>query len=133
MYYHRDRRYVDILPVEVLIPKRWWHPPLYRLLGDMEIVGLVVPKGFVSDGATVPRFLWWCFPPVCRYLRAALVHDYLLEQGAGWRKANDRFRAVLKYTDVPKWRRGVMVLAVEFYGLVRWDHRKGGVSDDMDQ
>lgn len=40
---------------------------------------IIVPKGFCSDFATVPRFLWGIYPPQGKYSRAAVLHDYLLE------------------------------------------------------
>lgn len=37
-----------------------------------------VPAGFVTDGASVPRPLWWLYPPFGgEYDEAATVHDYL--------------------------------------------------------
>lgn len=36
-----------------------------------------VPRGFVTDGASVPRLLWPLFPAWGRYSRAAVIHDYL--------------------------------------------------------
>jgi hypothetical protein len=38
---------------------------------------ITVPKGFLTDGASVPQFLWSMFPAWGSYSRAALVHDYL--------------------------------------------------------
>lgn len=38
----------------------------------------VVPIGFESDGASVPRFLWWLYPPFGEaYEPATWLHDYL--------------------------------------------------------
>ena len=37
----------------------------------------VVPKGFVTDFASIPRPFWVAFPPCGRYAPAAVVHDYL--------------------------------------------------------
>lgn len=37
-----------------------------------------VPKGFMTDGASVPRFLWAVLPTWGSYSRAAVIHDYLL-------------------------------------------------------
>jgi hypothetical protein len=37
----------------------------------------IVPKGFVSDFATVPKFLWWLFGPTGKYTAAAILHDWL--------------------------------------------------------
>jgi hypothetical protein len=45
-------------------------------LGSGRII--VVPKGFTSDGASVPRLLWWFLPPWGdKSTRAAILHDYL--------------------------------------------------------
>jgi len=38
---------------------------------------VVVPDGFVSDLATVPRFFWRLFPPFGRWSIPAIVHDWL--------------------------------------------------------
>lgn len=37
-----------------------------------------VPAGFLTDGATVPRWLWWLLPSWGSYSRAATVHDYVI-------------------------------------------------------
>ena len=34
-------------------------------------------RGFITDGASVPRILWPLFPSWGRYSRAAVIHDYL--------------------------------------------------------
>ena len=36
-----------------------------------------IPKGFYTDGASVPRIFWNIFSPFGSYFSAALVHDYL--------------------------------------------------------
>lgn len=47
---------------------------------------MIIPAGTMSDGATVPRPLWWFLPPWGdRATWAAVLHDYLLErQAAGF-------------------------------------------------
>lgn len=40
-------------------------------------LSVVVPGGFVTDLASVPRLLWNLFPPFGTYTRAAVVHDVL--------------------------------------------------------
>lgn len=38
----------------------------------------VVPKGFKTDGASVPRIFWSIFPPYkSEYFSACVIHDYL--------------------------------------------------------
>lgn len=49
----------------------------------------VVPTGFVTDFATVPRFLHWEVSPYGAYTRAAVLHDWLLVSLAEWW---DRYR-----------------------------------------
>ena len=36
-----------------------------------------VPKGFVTDFASIPRIFWTILPPDDRYTYAAVLHDYL--------------------------------------------------------
>lgn len=38
---------------------------------------ITVPAGFITDGASVPRFLWALLPSWGSYSRAAVVHDFL--------------------------------------------------------
>lgn len=68
---------------------------VYTLLEDLVVVWngrvLVVPAGFKSDGASVPRFFWRCvFPPGdSKALRAAFAHDFIYrEHPQGWTKAD---------------------------------------------
>lgn len=39
---------------------------------------IIVPEDFITDGASVPRLLWWIFPMTGQYLRAAVLHDFLI-------------------------------------------------------
>jgi len=55
-----------------------------RIRDGGEVSTIVVPIGFVTDFATVPRFLQWLFRPYGPYTRAAVLHDYLLTELAGW-------------------------------------------------
>jgi hypothetical protein len=43
-----------------------------------------VPTGFVTDFATVPRILHWKVSPYGPYTRAAVLHDWLLDELAKW-------------------------------------------------
>jgi hypothetical protein len=86
-----------------------------------------VPTGFVTDFATVPRFLHWKVSPYGPYTRAAVLHDWLLDELARWVKAQGR-RGPEHYNsenlppansrDVD----GIFRRAMEDLG-VRWDRR----------
>lgn len=54
---------------------------------------IVVPAGFLTDGASVPKIFWSVLPCWGTYSRAAIVHDYLcwrLHQGAPHAEAPTR-------------------------------------------
>lgn len=40
---------------------------------------VTIPKGFLTDGASVPRMFWTFFPSWGKYGQAACVHDFLCE------------------------------------------------------
>lgn len=108
-----------VYPVDILLPLSWWEVTRYRLRDAMEIHGIRIPKGFTTDGATVPRLFWFLFPPVDRYFPAAVVHDYLLTTGVSWRVANRHFRRILRELQIRPWRRWMMSAGVGVYGFYR--------------
>ncbi|MEO0912849.1 MAG: DUF1353 domain-containing protein [Pseudomonadota bacterium] len=55
-------------------------PVAYRLAGEMGVREIVVPRGFITDLASVPRFLRPLVGVVGPHLEAAVVHDYLYVQ-----------------------------------------------------
>ncbi len=66
----------------VMPPTKALRPLRLQLLNDVQVTdndgGLIVilPKGFISDGASVPNFFHRVFPPFGMYLGAAFVHDW---------------------------------------------------------
>jgi|SRR6185436_3141172 len=77
-----------------------------------------VPAGFITDFASVPRFLWWLLPPNGRYGKAAVIHDYLYRTyGAGSKIVADAiFYEAMKALGVSPVVRGLMYLGVHFFG-----------------
>lgn len=63
----------------------------------------VVPAGFITDFATIPRFLHWLVSPYGPYTRAAVLHDWLLLELATWTDEASRRRALGASPD-PAWR-----------------------------
>jgi hypothetical protein len=52
----------------------------FILLEDFEYNGYTVPKGYITDGASIPRIFWSFYPPNRPdYLPAAIVHDHLCD------------------------------------------------------
>lgn len=90
-------------------------PLLYQsdYLGEV----VAVPVGFKSDGASVPKPLWWMYHPFGRYLRAAVVHDWFcVTQSISYKDAAEVFREAMKVCGINPWRRQKMYLAVKWFG-----------------
>ena len=119
------------MKVEVLLPKRTFERTCYRLCEPLNLCGMTVPPGFVTDGATVPRPLWWLFPPVGRYFLAAALHDYLLDSGVHWRTANRFFKLGLQEQGVAGWVVFTMFWAVQAYQFVKREVFRGGSSQPI--
>jgi hypothetical protein len=71
-------QFTSPLIIELIGPNLWrtfysfdYHVGSYP---SKEII--VVPTGYVTDFASVPRILWPLLSPVGKYGKAALVHDY---------------------------------------------------------
>lgn len=77
--------------IEPVIEKEVW-----RLTEDFHVeidcALIVVPKGFLTDGASIPRLLWrLCgHPMMTRRFPIAVTHDFIYAEGLGYtRKAAD--------------------------------------------
>lgn len=82
---------------------------------------VIVPEGFVTDFASVPRlpFAYLLFGNVAR--EAAVVHDWLYHSGACSRElADEVFAEASKACGVSAWRRGPMWLGVRLFGGSRY-------------
>jgi hypothetical protein len=78
-----------------------------------------VPKGFETDGASIPRLFWPIVghPLNGKHARAATVHDYLYFTGEGSKESADRiFLEAMKTDGVSKLRRNIMYYAVKWFG-----------------
>ena len=96
----------------------------WQLLSPLTYVGrdetFVVPAGFLTDFASVPKFMWWLVGPYGVFLRAALVHDFLwAESRAGrFRKchADGIFRRIMRESGVGVAQRWFMWATVRLAG-----------------
>lgn len=69
---------MTLLPVDLLLPRHSFERPKFILQRDVYVLGHRIPAGFLTDAATTPRVLWPLFPPVGKWTRSAILHDYLL-------------------------------------------------------
>ena len=83
-----------------------------------------VPKGFITDFASVPRLFWIILPPDGKYTQAAVLHDYLYSTPR-LRKESDRiFKNAMKVLGVPMWKYGIMFSAVRMFGWIPFKKRR---------
>ena len=94
--------------------------------GMIEVRVIEVPKGFISDYASVPRMFQWIVPRFGKYNAAAVVHDWLFEHGKIegskiGRSLTDRiFLAIMKKSKCRRWRRKLMYRMVRMFGYSLW-------------
>ena len=102
---------------------------VYTLLEDVTVLWqtntLVIPAGFKSDGASVPRFFWRSvFPPGdSRALTAAFAHDYVYRtHPAGWTRkmADDMFYDLLREDGVGWFNAQAAYWGVRLFGFSSW-------------
>ena len=75
----------------------------------------VVPKGFLFE-VSVPKGLRWVLSPHNpKYLKAAAIHDHMLESGWDRPTAGGVFQAALKVSGVGSARRLAMFFAVTLW------------------
>jgi Protein of unknown function (DUF1353) len=83
---------------------------------------VVVPEGFVTDLASIPRVFWQVLRPEGRHAYAAVVHDYLYwTQSRSREEADMIFKFALQDSKVPSKTVETLYLAVRGLGQSSWD------------
>lgn len=97
-------------------------PFAYACRAARQLVAVVVPRGFVTDFASIPRWLTALLPPDGRYAEAAVVHDWLYAIGtpgdqAGRRRADILFAVAMRESGVGWFVRALLFLGVRLGGM----------------
>ncbi len=102
--------------VEEISDERWALTESVTYAGNTET--FVVPAGFQTDFASVPRIFVWLLPRYGKYTKAAILHDWLcarVREGTFDRAdADGLFRRSMRELGVPFVRRWLM------WAAVRW-------------
>ena len=81
-------------------------------------------RGFITDGASVPKSLQWLYNPYGKYIKAAVIHDYLYSTynntGINRTLADKIFNFVMKETNVDVRTRRKFYTAVRCFGETSW-------------
>jgi hypothetical protein len=100
----------------------WWvvAEPIPNRIGVSSEV-ITVPKGFVTDLASIPRFFWAAFPKTGTYMSAAILHDYLYWDQRCTRTEADRiFGIEMRSFGVNDTSRNLILAAVNEFGVGAW-------------
>lgn len=111
--------------------------PLAYRAGDAD-ERIVVPAGFVTDLASVPRAVWSFYPPDGPWAKAAIIHDFLYAtRGTGvWhgrigvtrdrpytrKEADDILKEAMADRKVGSWEQSVIWTSVRLGGAGGWGH-----------
>lgn len=105
---------------------------LFELVDDccfeFEEIRFIVPKGFVTDLASVPQFFWGILPAHCNASMPSVIHDYICQFAILPRQKCDAiFLKLLKTTGMRKWQYGIMYGYVRVFGWVTYGRIKYSV------
>ena len=90
--------------------------------GQQRYEPVIVPKGFVTDFASIPRLFWSALRPDGEYAYAAVVHDYLYWSQARPRDEADHiFKMAMEDFKISTLTVETMYRAVRVGGASSWD------------
>jgi phosphate/sulfate permease len=99
-------------------------PLVYEVLDTKKTI--VVPKGFVTDLASVPFYFWAVLPRDGVYMLPAIIHDYLYwDQRCGRSEADDVLFLAMKEYEIDAARRWIIYLGVRLGGSFSWRTNRG--------
>ena len=104
----------------------------FELVGDyvyqIEEYSIRVPKGFITDYASIPRIFRAIVLPYGKHSGASVVHDYLYSKGCDLnierKKADKIFLEILKEEGVNPILARLMYIAVRIFGKIRYKIKK---------
>jgi len=85
---------------------------------------IVVPRGFVTDFASVPRSVWSIYPTTGPYTAAAVLHDYLYwkqDPQISKKKSDNIFYDAMTSSGTPDATRNIFYNAVDKVGFLAWN------------
>ena len=94
-------------------------------IGNSGVI-ISVPKGFVTDFASIPQPLWsFGLSPYGRFSKAAIVHDYLYwTQDCTREQADNLLLIAMKESGVSKSQQNEIYLGVRAGGETAWESNK---------
>ncbi|MBE3607066.1 DUF1353 domain-containing protein [Campylobacter sp. RM13119] len=92
----------------------------FELVEDYAYGDIMVPKGYKTDGANVPRIFWSIFPPNSpEYLSAIVIHDYLCDRKEYF-LADRMLKRMMKALGVAEWKIWCFYTACRLYHKIKY-------------
>jgi len=88
---------------------------LFKLYAPFSYKDIIVPSGFVTDGASIPRIFYTLIGgPYQEFIEAATIHDFMCVNSKIYtrKEADDTFLEIMTELGVKEWKRDLMWRAV---------------------
>lgn len=99
----------------------------FMLLETIRVQGIAVPKGFITDLASIPFFLQWLISRIHKTTNtAALLHDYIYqtrEIKITRKEADTLFLQEMNSQNTPGWKSFLMFWGVRLFGWTKYKKR----------
>jgi hypothetical protein len=94
------------------------------LLEPVEVDEWTVPAGYISDGGSIPCWLWsWCNPLDGRYIKIFVLHDWMYDEGIDRAVADRVMRNLLILAGMRKTQAYAIYYAVRVFGGCHHSHK----------
>jgi len=94
---------------------------------------IIVPDGFITDFASVPRIFWSILPSIGKYSSASILHDYLYFSKIKSRKESDKiFYEAMLVSGVKKWKAKIIHKIVRIFGAKPYKKSKRYIIEPLD-
>jgi len=113
---------------------RWWEVVEDYKVTIPGIVPIVIPRGFIFDGASIPKLFWNLMSPTGILLIPGIIHDYayryhgliIEEHGVQSYRYMSKGEADALFLEIADYANGLPILnkiaylAVKWYGIGSW-------------
>ena len=94
---------------------------------DINGYQIKVFKGFITDGASIPKVLQCIYNPYGKWIKGAIIHDYLYSKynntGINRKLADKIFKYIMKETKVNNSTINKFYRAVRVFGEMSWQDK----------
>lgn len=122
----KAKNYIDYKDVVIRpLPNR-----KYQLINPIKVDDKIIPPGYITNGANIPRMFWWLIEPnQSDIMPAIILHDYLCDVADGtikatpitFRDADVALKNNLYKLNQRKWKIYLIYGGVRTYHYIRYE------------